>query len=127
MLFNLSNHPSTKWGDAQLDAARKNWVAVKDVAFPAIDPSATSRQVYDLARKFAHDIHVQFSAGDGVHLMGEQTFCTAFMHVVQEEKLGMPLFVSTTARDVVETADGKKVVTFKFVQFRSLDFSGNAF
>ena len=49
-------------------------------------------------------------------IMGELTFTCAM--VVLLRALNISCIASTTYRNVVDDADGKKIVTFSFVQFR---------
>jgi hypothetical protein len=72
---------------------------------PSPSPSAT---------EYADSIHGQ--KPQAVHIMGELTFTCAM--VVLLRALNISCIVSTTHRNVIDDADGKKIVTFSFVQFR---------
>jgi hypothetical protein len=45
MLLNLSNHPSVNWSPEQRAAAERQFGGVADLAFPHIDPTATTAEV----------------------------------------------------------------------------------
>lgn len=53
MLINLSNHPSTKWGKKQKQAAIAQYNEILDLPFPQIEPEATIEYVLELAEKFS--------------------------------------------------------------------------
>ena len=117
MLLNLSNHPSTAWSPEQLDAATNQFGGVIDKPFPNIDPYATSEEVKLLVMEYglrvANFKEAQLKA---IHIMGEMTFVHHFIRIM--ETIQMPCYASTTERTVIEEADGRKTVQFKFVQFR---------
>jgi hypothetical protein len=116
MLLNLSNHPSTVWSAEQMHAAIEQFERVKDMPFPNIDPHATSEEVEQLAYQYARTLHSQYIHGlTTLHIMGEMTFTYALL---KELKNSFDCVASTTERSVLEEADGRKTVQFKFVQFR---------
>ena len=113
MLINLSNHPSTRWTEAQLSAAVNTYGTVKDIPFPNIPPAMTGEELNELTTEYLKKIldidpHT-------VHLMGEMTF--TFRLVTILKKMKIPCIASTTNR-TVEEKEGKKIVLFEFVQFR---------
>lgn len=114
MLLNLSNHPSASWSAAQLQAATALYGAIEDLLFPAIPPDAEAEQVQLLAREYFEQVTARCPAA--VHLMGEMTFTFALVQLLREA--GIPCIASTTER-IAEERDGQKIVTFRFVQFRS--------
>ena len=113
MLLNLSNHPSSKWGEHQL-AATEQYGGVFDMAFPNIPPAATEDDVRRLVEEF--EVKVRASGATVVHLMGEM--CFSFALVSRLQKIGIPCVASTTERRTVENPDGSKTLSFEFVQFR---------
>ena len=122
MLINLSNHPSTKWSEAQLSTAAQ-YGAIIDMAFPNIDPLLDTEEVRDLAKHYftkIEDIRQAHRADVPVHLMGESTFVYCLVDLLKMH--GYAVFASTTERVVVESIepDGstKKEVLFRFVRFR---------
>lgn len=113
MLINLSNHPFDKWTANQKSTALRLYGEVKDLDFPYIDPSWSLDQVHQLAEEYLSKIKLLPPAT--VHLMGELTFCFTLASLLKAQ--GIPCVASTTNR-MVEEVDGKKLSTFKFVQFR---------
>lgn len=113
MLLNLSNHPSAKWSETQQAAAEARYSKVEDLPFPNIDPNWTEAEVQRLAEEYLEQV-IQM-APTAVHIMGEMTF--TYTLVRQLMAAGIPCLASTTER-IVSEEEGKKVVQFKFVQFR---------
>jgi hypothetical protein len=114
MLLNLSNHPSSAWSPAQLDAAIAAYGSVEDLAFPNIPAAAGEAELRDLVAQYKEK--VLQSKATHIHLMGEMTFTCALVQILQKE--GVSCLASTSERTVLEEADGKKTVVFKFVRFR---------
>ena len=114
MLLNISNHPSARWPETQMKTAKEIYGEVEDLPFPMIDPTFNQEEVEQLAQKFSEQ--VTESKASAVHLMGEM--CFTFNLVQKLKALGLPVVASTTKRNV-EEVDGKKIVQFEFVQFRS--------
>lgn len=114
--INLSNHPSSKWGEEQLAAARK-YGDIIDVPFPAVDPHAEAWYIAELAGLTLHNIMDILDGEDAViHVMGEMTFVVSF--VQQATNMWFECLASTTERNTIENPDGTKTVAFRFVQFR---------
>ena len=116
MLLNLSNHFTDTWSSKQIAAAETQFGTIADLAFPHIDPTATTADVKKIARSYARDI-AHTPEIKAVHLMGEMTFVVAVANGLKRR--GMPVFCSTTKRTVLEEQDGKKTTQFEFVQFRA--------
>ncbi|MBN8586805.1 MAG: CRISPR-associated protein [Rhodothermia bacterium] len=115
MLLNLSNHPYATWQDVQKAEAEKRFGAVMDFPFPAVDPAWSSEAVSDLAKSVVEAIKPM--SPSAIHVMGEMTL--TFTLVALFQAAGFACVASTSERLVHETADGKKVVTFTFTQFRA--------
>lgn len=118
VLFNISNHPSDKWGERQTDAAHELADVIKDVKFPEVPATAGTEDVVDIAMSIANEIE---SSGDRrdtvVHVMGEMSLTAAMVAILQS--YGIRCVCSCTARDVVELPNGTKQSRFEFVQFRN--------
>lgn len=114
MFINLSNHPSSRWGEEQLKAAQQ-YGEVIDLAFPNIEPQFTSKDVNELAEITAEGI-IDIGDQPVVHVMGEMTYTYAVVSRLKEK--GITCLASTTERNTIMTPDGKKISEFKFVQFR---------
>lgn len=115
MFINFSNHPSKKWGEQQLREAQR-FGEVKDLPFPNVQPEWSSEEVNRLADEYAEILTKMGGENCTVHIMGEMTFTHAVVSRLKEQ--GIVCVASTTKRCAYETADGKKVSTFRFVQFR---------
>jgi len=121
--YNISNHPSTRWSEAQLKAA-KAFVNgdVVDVHFPNVPPAATSKEVQDLAWFIMSGVE----QGSTCMIMGESSLVFGLVMVAFIKRCNV--VVSTTERKVVETAgiDGVvvKTATFEFCGFRDLHGCG---
>ena len=115
MLLNLSNHFTDTWSPEQIAAAKAQFGDIADLAFPHIDPTATTAEVKKIARYYAGEIAATKEV-KAVHLMGEMTFVVAVANGLKRR--GMPVFCSTTKRTVLGEQDGKKTTQFEFVQFR---------
>lgn len=114
MLINLSNHPSNKWSTKQLETAITLYKVVTDIPFPHIDPSASLDEVSMLVDDYISKVKAMPPAT--IHIMGELTFTHIFVR--ECERIGIMCIAATTNR-MVEEVEGRKVVTFDFVQFRS--------
>lgn len=114
MFINFTNHPSSKWSEEQLRAARCFGELV-DMPFPLIAPNATTDEIIKLAEHKVDEIKTKYT-NPIVHVMGEMTFT---YHVVSLLKvLGITCVASTTMRDPIIAPDGTEIPHFKFVQFR---------
>ena len=118
MLLNLSNHPSPFWPDNQKSAALEQFGEISDLPFPAIDPEEGTEQIQKRAAEYERIAvqRLQGQAVKAVHLMGEMTFTLALTARLQ--KHGIPVYCSTTRRNVTDEKDGKITTRFEFVRFR---------
>ena len=120
MLINLSNHPSEKWSDKQLAAAKKQFGEIEDWPFPQIDPNGTLEEVREIVTGYVDKcikLKQDTDATITVHIMGEMNFVYYFVRCMEGH--GIPCVASTSERTVIEEGDGKKTVVFNFRQFRS--------
>ena len=119
MLINLSNHPSANWSKEQQQAAQV-YGTITDMPFPAIAPTFNSNVIKDLAEHFFIKVMSEFATHSdkpsAVHVMGEMTF--AFTLIALLQKKDITCLASTTERQV-EEQQGKKLVSFNFVKFRT--------
>jgi len=122
LFINLTNHPSSKWGEKQLEAALElvDNSPIIDIQFPNVKPELTSKEVYDLAKEYADKIVnlvLEYeSSMCVVHVMGEMTFT---FHIVEMLKQ-IPRIICTasTTRRITKEENGVKTSIFEFVQFR---------
>ncbi len=115
MFINLTNHPSANWSEEQLQAARQ-YGEVIDLHFPVIGPECTKADVLRCVKVYAEIIQGMKEGETVVHVMGEMTFTYNMVSTLSQ--MGITCLASTTERNTMMTADGKKVSEFKFVQFR---------
>jgi len=119
MLINLSNHPSEKWSQQQLDAA-KCYGTVVDLPFPVIDPMAESFEIDKLSAGYLNQIDLIFANDikdqQAVHIMGELTFSFSLVNKLRAK--GIACLASTTQR-IVNEEDNLKMTEFQFCRFRN--------
>ena len=132
IFVNLSNHPSDKWSDKQLNAAKQmvNNGPIIDIPFPQIDPEMTSDDVIGLAKEYffkhilnaMYDFETHEACPIILHIMGEMCFTYNVVELAknftEKDLENITCVASTTKRNVVEKEDGTKISTFEFVQFR---------
>lgn len=115
MFINLTNHPSEKWSEEQIRAARC-YGEIVDMTFPIIEPTLTKVDILRLVKVYTEMIMNTRDGKTAVHVMGEMTFTHNLVNTLKE--LGITCVASTTKRNTVMTPDGMKISEFKFVQFR---------
>lgn len=119
MFWNITNHPISGWEPNQLAAAKELSHELRDLPFPCVSPELTSSQVQELATSTVHHILILAKRDDVAHVMGELTLTFAIVRRLQDA--GIKCVASTTARDVVQQADGSKISHFRFVAFREYE------
>lgn len=121
MLINLSNHPSTRWNETQMNAAITQYGSIQDIQFPNIPPAATTKEVQKMAKKYVQQIRTlaQKEANQpfAAHVMGEMTFMYRVVKLLRRSNI--KCVASTTERDTIEHPDGSKTFKFNFIQFRT--------
>lgn len=118
---NLSNHPIAKWDDAQMQAARNLAERVQDVMFPVVPPDADEKVIGTLADKCLAQI-----PRETTHALVQGEFTLTFELVRRLQARGITCLAATTARNVEEEANGRKVSSFAFVRFRAYPELGPA-
>ena len=124
--FNISNHPSGKWTEKQMVAARTYATdgferEVIDVLHPMLDPMDSGEEILKIAKQFLCDLEAEHGIEDGdVFLVqGEYVFCMAIVSLLLAQTSKMVTCVSaTTERRVSELPDGSCRRWFEFCQFR---------
>lgn len=120
MLLNLSNHPSTKWGEKQKNTAIEQYGSIQDMSFPHVQPTATSDDIKKLAANYVKQIRQLAKAKENqpfaVHIMGEMTLIFRIIKLLKRSKI--TCVASTTFRDTIDNPDGSKTFKFEFIQFR---------
>ena len=112
IFINFTNHPSEKWGDKQLSAA-KEYGDVVDIPFPEVSPAATKEEIYDLALKCVNKIVELRPAA--VLCQGEFTLCYSVITGLKEK--GIKVMAACSRRMVQDTENGK-ITVFVFEGFR---------
>jgi hypothetical protein len=125
--INVSNHPSAKWSQAQLAAARGDGQRhgdgmlnrqIVDIPFPNVPADASHQEVLVIAEALYEQIRKEHSSAyDRVLIQGEMG--VVYLVVDALRKINWDVVHATTERKVTENADGSKTVTFEFVRFRS--------
>ena len=116
LFINLSNHPSSTWQPAQLEAARQ-YGEIIDIDFPTVDALCEPERVDHLANQYAQDI-INRGAPRCItaHVMGEMTLTFRIVELLKAQ--GIRCVASTTERIVTNLTDNRKETQFSFVQFR---------
>lgn len=116
--INFSNHPATKWGEAQLAAAR-TFGEVLDLSFPNVPVEAGACDITDMADQICSQIPVDAV----VMAQGEWTLTYAVTKRLRAR--GTRVVVTCSRREVEETQgeDGstRKVAVFRFCGFRDIE------
>lgn len=115
MLINLTNHPSSKWNEKQLQIAQEEFGDILDIPFPHISPEITMEKIRELVNQYEREIRC-INDLKAIHIQGELTF--TFMMVDRCRSLEIPCVASTTERNVIEKKDGTRIFKFNFVAFR---------
>ena len=117
IFVNHTNHPSARWGDEQLTAA-KNFGELVDVPFPAINPAASSEEIRELVWANAEKILSLEPAA--VLCQGE--FNYTFEMVERLKNFGVKVLAATSERivreEILPDGSSRSISTFRFVQFR---------
>ncbi len=120
VFINLSNHPSSKWGEKERNAARE-YGDIMDIPFPEIDPEASAEKISDLAEIYLKKI-IEVDE-PVVMIQGEFTFSYALIRRIREK--GITAVAGCTKRKVEERVmpDGTAVKNsvFEFVGFREYE------
>ncbi len=128
MFINLTNHPSSKWGEEQLKAAAE-YGNIVDIPFPQVSPDADRLEVSRIATETIDKIreHVtlydqlpldaELDRSHALHIMGEMTLVYKVVSRISDIFPGV-VVASTTERISVDNPDGTKTSRFRFVRFR---------
>lgn len=117
MLINLSNHPSAKWPENQINVATQLYGNVVDLPFPNVDPTGDEEYITNLANEYLAKV-LEIAQQDivYVHIMGEMTLTHKLVNMLSINNI--TCIASTTQRIVEEGPAGEKIVTFRFERFR---------
>ena len=116
--INLTNHPSSLWDKAQLQAAAQYGECV-DMPFPAVDPDGDEEYVDRLTDEYLQKI-MEIANNEQsevtVHLMGEMSFTVSLVEKLRN--VDISCILSTSTRQSKDLGNGQKEITFNFVRFR---------
>lgn len=124
MFINISNHPSSKWNEEQLNAARElGGEVIVDIQFPNVPSAVSGRDIEYMAIELVNDVYFKIEGSDNnvAMVQGESTLATTVIAMLQDF-CGIKVVAACSDRNVEEIVldDGtvKKNVIFKFIQFR---------
>ena len=124
MFINISNHPSARWSEQQLAAAKNLGGEIADFALPNIPPTASTEEVSRMAKSIAADAIGSVSVGETATAMVAGPFGFCRQAVAELEAHGITCVEACSERRTREETlpDGttRKVVAFQFVQFREV-------
>lgn len=116
MFINLSNHPSSKWSEAQTEAANR-YGDIVDLPFPQVHPDGDEAYIANLVDEYVPKVLAMGNPVElMVHVMGEMTFTFAIVSKLMAA--GATCVASTTERITCQHPDGRKESVFRFVRFR---------
>lgn len=116
---NFTNHASSKWAAAQLEAA-KEYGDIIDIPFPMVSPVATKEDIQELAEKSVQDI--LSNSPSAVMVQGEMTLVYNVVRRLQDK--GIACVAACTRRRTDEevqklaAAGLTKEGMFEFMGFR---------
>lgn len=126
LFINFSNHPSNKWSETQLQAAKELAEQVIDRPFPNIPSYWDMEEVLQKVDLEIAEIELMLDKKGIVDpndviimVQGEFVFTHAFVNACAD--IYVQCYAATSERKVVENADGTKTVHYQFIKFRSYD------
>ena len=113
--FNVSNHASKAWSDEQRAAASELVAGgeILDEEFPNVAPTAPTEEVVVIAARLLRSVECVEAVW---MVQGEFTLTNALVALLQQR--GDKVVAACSERVSLDMGDGKKVVSFRFVQFR---------
>ncbi|MBP5595685.1 MAG: hypothetical protein J6Y02_09910 [Pseudobutyrivibrio sp.] len=128
--INCTNHPSTSWSQAQIDAAHDLGDEIIDIDFPNVPPTATYEEVEDLVKELRKKIFEAAGEDEAVVLLQGETTVLSILAETSGYNRSYDLNVNYVAgrhlqcvtacseRRCCENPDGTRTYKFEFVQFR---------
>jgi len=119
MLINLTNHPSSAWGEEQRNAAIQQFGAIEDMCFPNIPPDSDTKEVEALAAaKYAEIKLKEAELGEKpvIHVAGEQVYCFLLIQLLLKD--GFRCITSTTERDENKVFHFKRFRRYKLLSLK---------
>jgi len=120
MFYNISNHPSDKWGEKQYSEALRLGNKIIDIPFPNIDPKWIPYKVeLEMLRILPLN---ELTNNDIVLIQGEFTGTYFAVRTIQNMDNNIKIVAATSERRTLEKVvpDGTTVkeTYFEFIQFR---------
>ncbi|NLZ83990.1 MAG: hypothetical protein GX915_10045 [Clostridiales bacterium] len=112
MFVNFSNHPFERWEREQIEVA-KRYGEILDIPFPEI-PSQWSNKQTQIKAKECADMIMAYNPSV-VMCQGEYTLTYQVVAMLKERGIKV---VAACSERMVEELEGRKVIKFKFEQFR---------
>lgn len=120
MFINLSNHPSLKWGNTQIESALAltSDNHIQDVPFPAVPATATTADILAIADGLHHT--VMTNRPEAIMIAGEFTLAYTLIELCLRAGIKVVAACSDRRTNEVVNQDGTvtKTVNFEFIQFR---------
>ena len=117
IFINHTNHPSERWSVEQV-AAAQTYGEIFDMPFPAVDASASCKEVHELVK--VHLKKIIALEPSAVLCQGE--FNYTFAMVEQLKIFGIKVVAATSERigntEILPDGSTRQISTFRFVQFR---------
>jgi hypothetical protein len=117
--INISNHPSTEWGNEQLKMAYEIADEIVDISFPAVDPAESDAKLRQLCSEIVfllESLSDNNTLNHSVHVMGEMRLTFLIVKTLQAN--GYRCYASAGLRDVSTLKDGRMIRKFRFHSFK---------
>ena len=117
VFINLSNHPSNKWEENQIEAAMQ-YGEIVDISFPEVPAHADEHEIEQLATEYIN--HILEYKCEAVMVQGEFTFTYHLVRLLADKHITALAACSERNVEEVTNPDGTlaKKVNFRFVRFR---------
>lgn len=112
IFINLTNHPSEKWGEKQINEANK-YGQIIDMPFPEINPYWDEDEINELISQYY--LLICEKKPSAVLCQGEFTFCYGLIKKLLDGNIRT--LAACSERKTITLA-GKKISKFEFVKFR---------
>lgn len=113
VFINFTNHPSRRWKEEQILAAKEYGTTILDFPFPEVDPCGDKKYIMRMAKDYSEMIMLMHP----VAVLCQGEFCMTHQTVLRLQEKGV-MVLSACSERIVEEKDGKKVSTFVFRGFR---------
>lgn len=117
MLLNVTNHASSSWSSAQLQAAHQQYGPILDLPFPRIDAAMEDEKISQLASDYLNQIE-QFE-NPTVLLQGEFVFTYRLICLLKSKGIRVVACQSNIEREefLDENQNTVKRTVYRFIRF----------